>query len=578
MDAMCMEACQAMTGHGGWPLNAFLTPEQVPFFAGTYFPPEPRHGLPSWRMVLLAVADAWEERREEIRAAGRADPRSRCRPPPGWAPGEPSRAEAAGRGRGRAGASVRPGERRVRRRAEVPARPRDRAPAGPRAQHEPALATLARDGPRRDLRPGRRRLLPAIGRRHLARPPLREDALRQRPAGPRLPARLAGLGRAADGEVCCETLDWVLRELRGPEGGFCSALDADSEGEEGKFYIWTTGQLRAVLGELGRGGDRLLRRRSRFERRLRARGRGPRARARCPRSAAAVRRVRGARAPGLDDKRLTAWNALMISALAEAGAVLDRRGYLEAATARRRLRPRASCATARAGCCAPGRTAGPGSRPTWRTTRSCSRRCSTLYEASFEPRFYHEAVRWPTRSSSASPTPTRAASSPRPPTRAPASRAAARIWRTRPIPSGNSAAAFGLLRLALLSGEARLRAPRRWACWAAVPAGRPPPARLRPPAAGGRLPPRARAEVAIVGPRAGGAALLRVVRRASGRMSCWPAGQPTAFRCSRAASRSTAGPRPTCASTSPARRRSPSPAELAAAARGRAGSARAPTE
>src|SRR5947209_7023887 len=70
IDAICMEACQAMTGHGGWPLNAFLTPEEQPFYAGTYFPPEPRHGMPSWRMVLLAVADAWEKRRDDIRRQG----------------------------------------------------------------------------------------------------------------------------------------------------------------------------------------------------------------------------------------------------------------------------------------------------------------------------------------------------------------------------------------------------------------------------------------------------------------------------------------------------------------------------
>src|SRR6266540_1137996 len=68
LDAIYMEACQAMTGHGGWPLNVFLTPEQVPFYAGTYFPPETRQGLPSWSMVLDAVADAWEKRRDEIRA------------------------------------------------------------------------------------------------------------------------------------------------------------------------------------------------------------------------------------------------------------------------------------------------------------------------------------------------------------------------------------------------------------------------------------------------------------------------------------------------------------------------------
>src|ERR1700756_1272797 len=67
VDAICMEACQALTGSGGWPLNAFLTPAQEPFYAGTYFPPEPRHGLASWRMVLQAVAKAWDERREDIR-------------------------------------------------------------------------------------------------------------------------------------------------------------------------------------------------------------------------------------------------------------------------------------------------------------------------------------------------------------------------------------------------------------------------------------------------------------------------------------------------------------------------------
>ncbi len=66
VDAVCMEACQAITGRGGWPLNAFLTPELVPFYAGTYFPPESRHGMPSWRMVLEALADAWAERRDEI--------------------------------------------------------------------------------------------------------------------------------------------------------------------------------------------------------------------------------------------------------------------------------------------------------------------------------------------------------------------------------------------------------------------------------------------------------------------------------------------------------------------------------
>src|SRR5215212_8568582 len=69
VDAIYMEACQAMTGQGGWPLNVFLTPEQVPFYAGTYFPPEPRGGMPSWRQLHEAIVEAWTERREEIRQA-----------------------------------------------------------------------------------------------------------------------------------------------------------------------------------------------------------------------------------------------------------------------------------------------------------------------------------------------------------------------------------------------------------------------------------------------------------------------------------------------------------------------------
>ena len=68
LDSIYMEACQAMTGQGGWPLNVFLSPEQVPFYAGTYFPPAERGGMPSWRQVLQAVSSAWDERKDEIRA------------------------------------------------------------------------------------------------------------------------------------------------------------------------------------------------------------------------------------------------------------------------------------------------------------------------------------------------------------------------------------------------------------------------------------------------------------------------------------------------------------------------------
>src|SRR3954462_3336900 len=76
VDAIYMDAVQAMTGQGGWPLNAFLTPGGAPFYAGTYFPPEPRHGLPSWRQLLQALAEAWVDQRAEIdQAAQRIVPR-----------------------------------------------------------------------------------------------------------------------------------------------------------------------------------------------------------------------------------------------------------------------------------------------------------------------------------------------------------------------------------------------------------------------------------------------------------------------------------------------------------------------
>ena len=151
------------------------------------------------------------------------------------------------------------------------------------------------------------------------------------------------LGHERWREVCERTLDWALREMRGPEGGFYSALDADSEGEEGKFYVWTPAEIREVLAAAGLGdarrrGDRLLR--GQRARQLRGRatsstcsgGSRRRAAAGLDEARAALYEARAKRVwPGLDDKRLASWNALMIAALAEAGAVLGRDDYLDAA-------------------------------------------------------------------------------------------------------------------------------------------------------------------------------------------------------------------------------------------------------
>ena len=116
LDSIYMEACQAMTGQGGWPLNVFLTPEQVPFFAGTYYPPESRMGMPSWRAVLDAVAKAWDEQRDEIREGGEGDRGAAARGRPAEAVRERPRPRAYARRRGRGPPRpVRPCERRLRR-------------------------------------------------------------------------------------------------------------------------------------------------------------------------------------------------------------------------------------------------------------------------------------------------------------------------------------------------------------------------------------------------------------------------------------------------------------------------------
>ena len=148
LDAIYMEACQAMTGRGGWPLNVFLTPEQVPFYAGTYFPPEERHGMPSWRNVLRAVADGWDEKADEIRAAGDAQRPSNCAGGASLQPSGGADGPRAARRRRRAAArDLRRAQRRLRRRAEVPARVGDRVPAAAGRDRDD-VAHPARDGAR----------------------------------------------------------------------------------------------------------------------------------------------------------------------------------------------------------------------------------------------------------------------------------------------------------------------------------------------------------------------------------------------------------------------------------------------
>jgi uncharacterized protein YyaL (SSP411 family) len=237
----------------------------------------------------------------------------------------------------------------------------------------------------------------------------------------------------------------------GPEGGFFSALDADSEGVEGKFYVWTHDELREVLGDRYDQAVAYFTPAS-FESGnyiLEARGPAPDGLTEIRRRLheARARRVR----PGLDDKRLTAWNALMISALAEAGAVLERDDYIQAA---------ARCATF-----VLDQMRGPGGHllRTWKGGQArldayledhafLLEALIKLYETTFEPRFYREAT------GLAETIIERFEDSERGGffTTAPDHERLAvrrKDLEDSPIPSGNSAAAFGLLRLALLSGE-----------------------------------------------------------------------------------------------------------------------------
>ncbi|MGO9901897.1 MAG: thioredoxin domain-containing protein [Solirubrobacteraceae bacterium] len=455
VDAVCMEACQRITGQGGWPLNTFLTPQQTPFFAGTYFPPQARHGLPSWRMVLEAIADAWENRREQVvhqaaQIAHVLGATSRIEPsalPP--RDGLLSEAVAALRERfdplnGGWGAA--------------PKFPQASAIEFllARGEREIALATLramATGGIYDQVGGGfSRYAVDATWTVPHFEKMLYDNALLAR-------AYLHGWlvsGEERLRRVCCETLDWALREMRGEEGGFCSALDADSEGVEGRFYVWELNELRTALGD-GELADEAaayfgITAQGNFEHgRSVLEGRGPEPQRlpeiRCKLYGARAVRVR----PGLDDKRLTSWNALMIAALADAGAVLQRGDYLEAARA---------CA---AFVLESLRDERGRLLRTWKDGQGRIEAyledhaflldaLLVLYEASFEERWYREATALADTMIARFADPDRGGFFT---TAADREQFVARRkdLDDMPIPSGNSAAAFGLLRLARLSGQ-----------------------------------------------------------------------------------------------------------------------------
>jgi hypothetical protein len=360
VDMIYMNAVQIMTGSGGWPLNVFLTPSLKPFYGGTYFPPDERHGMPSFRAVLERVAKTFREQRDRVESSGdqitgyiaqmgKVSPSSETLAGDlltgaltdfkvrfdsrfgGWG-AAPKFPQAAG----------------ISLLLRLHRRNRD-GESGKMA--EITLEKMARGGMNDQLGGGFHRystdarwLVPHFEKM------LYDNALL-------VPAYLEGFqatGKPLFARVVRECLDYVEREMTSPEGGFYSSRDADSEGVEGKYYVWTPEEVKSVAGEeAGRAfcafydvreggnweGHSILN---------------------VPREAGDVARelgisserlqelLDGARPkllarrgeripPGLDDKVLCSWNALTISAFARAYQVLEEPRYLERARAAARF-------------------------------------------------------------------------------------------------------------------------------------------------------------------------------------------------------------------------------------------------
>jgi uncharacterized protein len=455
VDAIYMEAVQRMTGHGGWPLTAFLDTEAVPFYGGTYFPPEQRQGMPSFRMVMEAVVQSWGTQREQIGeaagqirtqlgAAGRIEPTGE-NPTRGTVEGAVSALRvAADMEHGGFGAAPK----------FPPASALElMLTVGEPAPVEVTLDAMAAGGIHDHVGGGFARysvdgiwLVPHFEKM------LYDNALLAR-------AYLHGwqaLGVERWRQVSERTLDWALREMRGPEGGFYSALDADSEGEEGRFYIWSADEFRELAGT-DVADYYGVTERGNFEGRNIPNLIG-RLDAEPPEGLTAAREaLYEARAqrvwPGLDDKRLTSWNALMIGALADAGAALHRDDYLDAAHATAEF--------------VWGKLRGPDGRllRSWKDGEAklnayledhayLLEALLSLYEATFDVRWFDAARE------SADAMVERFSDPELGGFFTTSADHEALIARRKdvddhPIPSGNSSAAYGLLRLAKLTGEHR---------------------------------------------------------------------------------------------------------------------------
>jgi uncharacterized protein len=321
VDALTMDACVTMTGQGGWPTTVFLTPDGKPFYAGTYFPPEPRHGLPSFRQLLHAIASAWKERRDDLEghaeklvgALGGA-----ARLTAGDAELSPALLDAAERSLAR-----------------------DYEPAfggfgtSPKFPPSSALELLLRRGGAEALGMARRTLdgMAAGGLYDVVGGGFHRYSVDARWLVPHFEKMLYDnalltsaylhawvvTGEERYGTIVGETVSYLLREMLLPGGGFASAQDADTDGVEGLTYTWTQAEWE------GLGLDPALL--EPFEH-----GRGIVRGELDAETKAQLRALRAERPqPFRDDKAIASWNGLALAGLAEAARRLDHADWLAAA-------------------------------------------------------------------------------------------------------------------------------------------------------------------------------------------------------------------------------------------------------
>jgi uncharacterized protein YyaL (SSP411 family) len=333
LDRIYMSAVQALTGSGGWPMSVFLTPDGKPFYGGTYFPPAPRFGMPSFRQVLRTVADAWENRRGELLRGSERVVRSI------------ERQMAAGEaGRGLQQATLSQAFQTLRGDFDGVHGGWGGAPKFPqpmvlefllRHHHltgdaealrmvTSTLEAMARGGMYDQLGGGFHRY--SVDDHWLV--PHFEKMLYDNSQLARLYLHAWQItGNLFFRTIAEEILDYVVREMTDRAGGFYSAQDADSEGEEGKFFVWTPDEIRKILrdeadefiaayGVTDHGnfeGQNILEFVGDLDQRPAL------AEARCKLFEAREKRVH----PGRDEKVLTAWNGLMLATFAEAARVMD---------------------------------------------------------------------------------------------------------------------------------------------------------------------------------------------------------------------------------------------------------------